>query len=163
LAGEVYRRIFGHRHVVVIQHHNLSTQDWLSIKKQHSQIKFKIINTYLIQKVLQESKFSNMIHLFEGPVVLAFSSGEISSLSSLVTFCQSEPRFLILGAKIDNSILTSKQLSNAVTLPPIKTLQSQLISLIQSSPQSLLATLSHTPATLSQVLQIHSTPKNQSS
>ena len=60
MAGEVYRRIFGHRHVVVIQHHNLSTRDWLSIKKQHSQIKFKIVDTYLIQKVLQESKFSEI-------------------------------------------------------------------------------------------------------
>jgi len=51
----------------------------------------------------------------------------------------------MLGAKFENSLLTSEDFEKALALPSIQTLQGELLGLLQMPSVAVTSTLQHTP------------------
>lgn len=98
--------------------------------------------------------------LFDGPTAMAFNNGELDAFSPLLQYFKKEPRCFMLGAKVENSLLTTADFEQALKLPGKKDLQGELLGLLQMPTVSVISTLQHTPQYLVMNLE-HSTKQRE--
>jgi len=143
--AETYSRILQHRTVVVFQANNLDSREWLQLRKKFSPLQFRIPKNGVMRAIIADGKFQHMRPLFDGPTALAFHHGDLQSFAPLLQYFKKEPRCFMLGAKFENSLLTSEDFEKALALPSIQTLQGELLGLLQMPSVAVTSTLQHTP------------------
>ena len=141
----MYRRILAHRTVLVFQANNLDSREWLQLRKKLAPVQFKIPKNGIMRAVIEDGRLQNMRPLFDGPTALAFHHGDLAAFAPLLQYFKKEPRCFMLGAKVDNSLLTHEDFEKALNLPSIDTLQGELLGLLQMPSVAVTSVLEHTP------------------
>ncbi|XP_061912873.1 large ribosomal subunit protein uL10m isoform X1 [Entelurus aequoreus] len=141
--------------VAVAQNNGCNANDMIVLKNrlQKHDIRVKFYSNQVMRSFLNESIYSNLAHLFIGPTVL-FVSKEPKAKQMLATLRVS-PQMVLLGACIDDTLLSAQGVLRYSKLPSVSVVQGELVgglSLLASHTASL---LQRHPAHLTALLQQH--------
>lgn len=138
------RDVFSSSQFVAVLHYNdLKTSDWNEVRyklDQHS-IMLKVIPTKITIKALQDTKYSNICTLMNGPTSLAYS--DKPCINDLLTVLKHEPKLYLLGGLVDNELLTEESIKNYAKLPNKDNALIQLTSNLLGHQRNLVRLLEH--------------------
>lgn len=139
--------------IAVVQNNACNAEDMLVLKHRlykHG-ITVKFFPNQAVRSFLKDSFYSNMAPLFIGPTVL-FVSKEPKAKEMLVTL-RSSPQMTLLGACIDNTLLSAQGVLSYSKLPSVTVVQGELVSGLTMLTSQTASLLQRHPAHLSALLQ----------
>ncbi|XP_037610823.1 39S ribosomal protein L10, mitochondrial [Sebastes umbrosus] len=139
--------------IAVVQNNACNAEDMLVLKHRlykHG-ITVKFFPNQAVRSFLKDSFYSNMAPLFIGPTVL-FVSKEPKAKEMLVTL-RSSPQMTLLGACIDNTLLSAQGVLSYSKLPSVTVVQGELVSGLTMLTSHTASLLQRHPAHLSALLQ----------
>ncbi|XP_067431799.1 large ribosomal subunit protein uL10m [Thunnus thynnus] len=139
--------------VAVVQNNASSAEDMMILKHRlhKHNITVKFFPNQVIRSFLLESVYSNMAPLFIGPTVL-FVCKEAKAKEMLSTL-RSSPQMTLLGACIDNTLLSAQGVVSYSKLPSVSVVRGELVSGLTMLTSRTAAMLQRHPAHLSALLQ----------
>ncbi|XP_061665922.1 large ribosomal subunit protein uL10m [Syngnathoides biaculeatus] len=140
--------------MVAVAQNNGSTSDGM-IMLQHRfhkhGIKIKFFPNQVMRSFLSESIYGGMAPLFLGPTVL-FTSKEPKVKEMLATLRVS-PQMVLLGACVDNTLLSAQGLASYARLPSAAAVQGELLGGLSAPASQTGSLLQRHPARLTALLQ----------
>ncbi|MEW5907576.1 MAG: 50S ribosomal protein L10 [Patescibacteria group bacterium] len=129
--------------VVFVNFHGLSVSSASELRKLLRSIdtKYSVAKKSLIQKALEEFKFSGEIPNLEGEIALAFSQNDpLSSIKELKNFAK-KTGIKLLGGIFENSYISEKIVLELADISSKEILLARLVNIINSPIQGLVVTL----------------------
>ncbi|XP_077407830.1 large ribosomal subunit protein uL10m isoform X2 [Vanacampus margaritifer] len=146
--------IFRDCKMVAVAQNNGSTSDDMVMLKYRFQkhgIMVKFFPNQVMRSFLSESIYSNMAPLFIGPTVLLVSKEpKVKEMLSTLRVTQ---QMVLLGACIDNTLMSTQGLASYAKLPSVTVVQGQLVSGLNTLASQTSALLQRHPAHLTALLQ----------
>ncbi|KAG8008804.1 39S ribosomal protein L10 [Nibea albiflora] len=139
--------------IAVVQNNASNAEDMLILKHRlhkHS-IAVKFFPNQVTLSFLKDSVYCNMAPLFIGPTVL-FVSKEPKAKEMLTTL-RGSPQMTLLGACIDNTLLSAQGVVNYSKLPSMTVVQGELVSGLTMLTSHTASMLQRHPTHLSALLQ----------
>uniref|UniRef100_A0A3Q2CXA0 Large ribosomal subunit protein uL10m n=2 Tax=Cyprinodon variegatus TaxID=28743 RepID=A0A3Q2CXA0_CYPVA len=141
------------RMIAVVQRNASSAEDMLVLKHRlfkHG-IRIKFFPNQVTRSFLINSVYSNMAPLFIGPTVL-FVSKE-PKVKEMLSALRASPQMTLLGACIDNTLLSAQGVVSYSKLPSMTIVQGELVSGFTMLTSRTASMLQRHPAHLSALLQ----------
>lgn len=153
MKRDVKKMFQDHKMIAVVQNNASNAEDMLLLKHRlHKHgITVKFFPNQVMRSFLQDSVYSNMAPLFIGPTVL-FVSKEPKTKEMLTTL-RASPQMVLLGACIDNTLLSAQGVLSYSKLPSVTVVQGELVSGLTMLTSRTAAMLQRHPAHLSALLQ----------
>ncbi|NXC03006.1 RM10 protein, partial [Orthonyx spaldingii] len=145
----------GSRMLAVCQYNSMADEDMVTLRhflRKHD-IHVKFVLNEVIRPVLAESKYRNLLPLFVCQNILLVSPE--TRAREMLRVLKGVPQVNLLGACIDDTILSRQGVENFARLPPLEVSQGQTVaalSLLSSQTSSL---LQQGPAQLTALLDEH--------
>lgn len=145
-----------HKAVAVLHYNDMTMDEWENLRVDLSQkeARVKVIPTKISQRALDHSIYRNIAVLFRGPTALVYCH-EVSAVSGVLAVLASHPKVELLGAVVEQEILTRRGLQELANLPKLLELQSQLVGVLSSVPTTLVGLLHHPQRRLVTLLDQH--------
>ncbi|XP_067225736.1 large ribosomal subunit protein uL10m [Chanodichthys erythropterus] len=139
--------------IAVVQNNAINAEDLLQLKhklKRHN-ISIKFFPNQVTRSFLNNSIYSNMLPLFVGQTVI-FVSKE-PKVKEMLQALRRSPQMVLLGACIENTLLSYQGILNYSKLPSMTTIQGELVGGLTMMTSQTVSMLRHHPAHLSALLQ----------
>ncbi|XP_060795881.1 large ribosomal subunit protein uL10m [Neoarius graeffei] len=139
--------------IAVLQNNATNAEDMLMLKhrlKKHD-ITIKFFPNQVVRSFLPGSPYSNMQPLFIGQTVL-FVSKE-PKVKEMLQVLRNSPQMVLLGACIENTLLSREGILNYSKLPFMRTLHGELVGGLTLMTSHTVSMLHRHPAYLSALLQ----------
>ncbi|XP_034563992.1 39S ribosomal protein L10, mitochondrial [Notolabrus celidotus] len=139
--------------IAVVQNNASNAEDMMMLKHRlhKHDITVRFFPCEVMRSFLSDSLYSNMSPLIIGPTVL-FVSKEPKVKEMLKTL-RSSPQMTLLGACIENTLLSVQGLQSYSKLPSVTVIQGELVSGLTMMTSRTSSMLQHHPAHLSALLQ----------
>lgn len=139
--------------IAVVQNNASNAEDMLVLRHRlHKHgITVKFFPNQVMRSFLKDSVYSNMAPLFIGPTVL-FVSKEPKAKEMVATL-RGSPQMTLLGACIDNTLLSAQGVVNYSKLSSVAVVQGELVSGLTMLTSQTASMLHRQPAHLSALLQ----------
>uniref|UniRef100_A0A673BK13 Large ribosomal subunit protein uL10m n=1 Tax=Sphaeramia orbicularis TaxID=375764 RepID=A0A673BK13_9TELE len=139
--------------IAVAQNNGSNSEDLMILKNRlHKHgIMIKFFPNQIMQSFLNDSVYSNMAPLFFGPTVLLVSKNP--KVKEMLTTLRASPQMTLLGACIEDTLLSIQGLMSYSKLPSVTTVQGELISGLTMLTSQTAVMLQRHPAHLSALLQ----------
>ncbi|KAM9336274.1 large ribosomal subunit protein uL10m [Symphorus nematophorus] len=139
--------------IAVIQNNASNAEDMILLKSRlHKHgVTVKFFPNQVMRSFLNDSVYCNMAPLFIGPTVL-FVSKEPKVREMLMTL-RSSPQMTLLGACIDNTLLSAEGVVSYSRLPSVTVVQGEVVSGLTMMTSRTASMLQRHPAHLSALLQ----------
>lgn len=139
--------------IAVGQNNSCISEDMMIFKhKLHKHgISVKIFPNQVIRSYLKDSVYCNMAPLFMGPTVLLVSTEP--KVKEMLKTLRSSPQITLLGACIDNTLLSAQGVMSYSKLPSLTVVQGELVSGLSLMTAHTSSMLQRHPAHLSALLQ----------
>ncbi|NXH23313.1 RM10 protein, partial [Bucco capensis] len=151
---EVFR---DNRMIAVCQFNSMPEEDVVLMRhylRKHN-IEVKFVLNEIVRPVLSQSKYKNLLPLFVGRNILLVS--QETKAKEMLRVLRGVPQVNLLGACIDDTILSRQGVENFAKLPPLEATQGQTVgalALLPSQTSSLLQCgCAHLTALLDQHIQ----------
>ncbi|XP_051274244.1 39S ribosomal protein L10, mitochondrial [Dicentrarchus labrax] len=147
--------------VAVVQNNACNAEDMLTLRHRlykHG-ITVRFFPNPVARSFLSSSVYCNMAPLFIGPIVL-FVSKE-PKVKQMLTILRASPQMILVGACIDNTLLSAQGVVSYSKLPSITVVQGELVSGLTMLTSHTASLMQRHPVHLSALLQQH--VKQQSS
>ncbi|KAG7227740.1 hypothetical protein INR49_029505 [Caranx melampygus] len=153
LKKEVKNVFQNYKMVAVVQNNGSNAEDMMSLKSRlHKHgISVKFFPNQVTRSFLKDSIYSNMAALFIGPTVMIVSK-EPKAREMLVAL-RSSPQMTLLGACIENTLLSAEGIVSYSKMPSMTVVQGQLVSGLTMLTSHTASLLQRHPAHLSALLQ----------
>lgn len=147
--------------IAVVQNSGSTADEMILLKyKLHKHgITVKFFPNQVVRSFLKDSTYSNMAPLFIGHTVLFISKEP--KVKEMLSSLRTSRHMLLLGACIDNTLLSAQGVVSYSKLPSVAVVQGELVSGLTLLTSQTAAMLQRHPAQLSALLQQH--VKQQSS
>lgn len=139
--------------VAVAQNNSATAEDMLLLKhrlKKHN-INVRFFPNQVTRAFLPGSPYRNMETLFVGPTVLLVSKEP--KVKQMLLALRGSPQIVLLGASIENTLLSRQGILAYSKLPAITTTQGELVGSLTLMTSQTASMLRHHPAHLSALLQ----------
>ncbi|KAF7727493.1 hypothetical protein EC973_007471 [Apophysomyces ossiformis] len=148
------------RVLFVFQHNNLSVKEFTQLRQELSLVegpsKLTVLRSGVFNSVLRSTKFANLEPLITGPTcVLSTNANDAEHpqlLKKVTEVLNKNKKLVLLGGKIDNTLLNQTDVNNIVQLPGLDQLRAELLGTIQAPPRQLLRLLESPASQLHSVL-----------
>ncbi|XP_012732425.2 39S ribosomal protein L10, mitochondrial [Fundulus heteroclitus] len=139
--------------VAVVQKNGSNAEDMMILKHRLCKhgIKVKFFPNQVTRSFLSDSVYCNMAPLFIGPTVL-FVSKE-PKVKEMLSALRASPQMTLLGACIDNTLLSAQGVVSYSKLPSVTVVQGELVSGLTMLTSRTASMLQHHPARLSALLR----------
>ena len=156
IAEEVQSIFSSHEAVAVLHYNDMTVKEWQNLRLDFSQKEahVKVIPTKISQRALDHSIYGNIAVLFRGPTALV-SCHKASAISGVLVALANHPKVELLGAVVQQEILTRRGLQELANLPKLPELQSQLVGILSSVPTTVVGLLHHPQRRLVALLDQH--------
>ncbi|XP_009992066.1 PREDICTED: 39S ribosomal protein L10, mitochondrial [Chaetura pelagica] len=144
-----------HRLVAVCQYNSLPGEDVVLMRhylRKHG-IEVKFILNEIIRPFLSQSKYKNLLPLFVGRNVLLVSQD--TKVKDMLRVLKGVPQINLLGACIDDTILSRQGVENFAKLPSLEAAQGQTAGALALLPSQTSSLLQRGPAHLTALLDQH--------
>ncbi|KAJ3333438.1 hypothetical protein HDU76_008060 [Blyttiomyces sp. JEL0837] len=166
---EVYRKILDNRAVFIFQNNNMTAPEYLHFKHEFRKAGFTV--NFLRNGLFGAAAFDhaadhklgelkNMKKLLVGPSVAVFSNASDEERPRLLAeFLALSEKFtkktLLVGGKLDSSVLSNDQLKTVSKLPPLQRLREELLGVLSGPAVMLRSVLEQNQKVLLMSLQQH--------
>ncbi|XP_068439719.1 large ribosomal subunit protein uL10m [Clinocottus analis] len=139
--------------IAVVQNNSSSAEDMMVLRHRlyRHGITVKFFSNQVVRSFLKDGFHSNMTPLFIGPTVL-FVSKE-PKVKEMLTTLRANQQMTLLGACIDDKLLSAQALVNYSKLPSVSVVQGELVSGLTMLTSHTSSLLRRHPAHLSALLQ----------
>ncbi|XP_034715586.1 39S ribosomal protein L10, mitochondrial [Etheostoma cragini] len=139
--------------VAVVQNSASNAEDMLILKNRLNKhgIAVKFFPNEVVRSFLKDSVYANMAPLFIGPTVLVVSKEP--KAKEMLSTLRASPQMTLLGACVDNTLLTAQGVLSYSKLPSMAVIQGELVSGLTMLTSHTASMLQHHPAHLSALLQ----------
>ncbi|CAN9508769.1 unnamed protein product [Ophioblennius macclurei] len=139
--------------IAVVQNNNSKSEDMILFKHRlHKHgISVKFFPNQVMRSFVKDSPFGNMAPLFTGPTVLLVC--QELKVKEMLTSLRSSPQMTLLGACIENTLLSSQGVASFSKLPSATVVQGELVSGLTAMTARTASMLQRHPAHLSALLQ----------
>ncbi|XP_077595821.1 large ribosomal subunit protein uL10m [Stigmatopora nigra] len=147
--------------VAVVQNNGSTSADMMMLKNRlhKHNMKVKFFPNQVMHSFLRESIYSNMAPLFIGPTVLLVSKEP--KVREMLSTLRNSPQMVLLGACIDDTLLSPHGVASYGKLPSLTAVQGQLAGGL-AAPMSLTASLmGRHPAHLTALLRQYVEQQNK--
>ncbi|XP_041829917.1 39S ribosomal protein L10, mitochondrial isoform X2 [Melanotaenia boesemani] len=153
LKKEVKKVFQDNKMIAVVQNNNSSFEDMLILKHRLHRhgIFVKFFPNQVMRSFLSDSIYSNMAPLFIGSTVLFVS--KVPKVKEMLSTLRASPQMILLGACIDNTLLSTQGIVSYSKLPSLTVVQGELVSGLTMMISHTASMLQHHPAHLSALLQ----------
>nr|XP_046233154.1 39S ribosomal protein L10, mitochondrial isoform X1 [Scatophagus argus] len=139
--------------VAVAQNSSSNSEDMMILKNRlykHG-ITVRFFPNQVVRSFLKDSRYCNMAPLFIGPTVLIVSKEP--KVKEMLTTLRASPQMTLLGACIDNTLLSAQGVMSYSKLPTLTVVQGEVISGLMMLTSRTASMLQRHPAHLSALLQ----------
>nr|XP_055031903.1 39S ribosomal protein L10, mitochondrial [Misgurnus anguillicaudatus] len=139
--------------IAVVQNNASNAEDMLLLKhrlKRHN-INVKFFPNQVMRSFINNSVYSNMLPLFIGQTVICVSKEP--KVKEMLQVLRGSPQMVLLGACIENTLLSCQGLLNYSKLPSMTTIQGELVSSLTMMTSQTVSLLRHHPTHLCSLLQ----------
>ncbi|KAI9030828.1 hypothetical protein CLU79DRAFT_731670 [Phycomyces nitens] len=148
------------RVLFVFQHNNLTVKEFTQLRQELSLIdgpsKLTVVRSSVFGSVLRETKFSNLQPLVSGPTcVLSTNASEKEYpelLKQVIQTLGKNKKLVLLGGKLDNSLLNQADVTQVVQLPGLDMVRAELLGTIEQPARQILGVLESPAKQLHSVL-----------
>lgn len=148
------KKVFQDHKMIAVVHNSASNAEDMMILKyrlhKHG-IFVKFFPNQVVRSFLNDSTYRNMVPLFIGPTVLIVSKEP--KAKEMLTTLRGSPQMTLLGACIDNTLLTALGVASYARLPSVTVVQGELVSGFTMLTSRTASMLQRHPAHLSALLQ----------
>ncbi|NXT03418.1 RM10 protein, partial [Jacana jacana] len=149
---EVFR---DNRMIAVCQYNSMPGEDVVLMRhylRKHN-IEVKFVLNEIVRPVLSQSKYKNLLPLFVARNILLVSP-ELKA-KEMLRVLKGVPQINLLGACIDNTILSRQGVENLAKLPSLEVSQGQTVGALALLPSQMSSLLQRGPAHLTALLDEH--------
>ncbi|CAK6964973.1 S ribosomal protein L10%2C mitochondrial [Scomber scombrus] len=141
------------RMLAVVQNNASNAEDMLLLKNRlhKHNIFIKFFPNQVVRSFLQDGIYSNMTPLFFGPTVLIVCKEP--KVKEMLKTLRSSPQMTLMGACIDNTLLSPQGVLSYSKLPSVSVIQGELVSGLTMLTSHTASMLQQHPAHLSALLQ----------
>ncbi|KAI8065480.1 hypothetical protein BC940DRAFT_304212 [Gongronella butleri] len=137
------------RAVFIFQHNNLSVQEFTQLRQEMSQVAgpsaLTVIRSGVFGSVLRSTEYANLEPLVSGPTCVLTTNADDAEypelLKSVTNVLLKNKKMLLLGGKLDQTLLTQADVTKIIELPGIDQLRAELLGTIEAPARKLLRTL----------------------
>ncbi|XP_025927671.1 39S ribosomal protein L10, mitochondrial [Apteryx rowi] len=134
LRRQVVEAFRDNRMIVVCQYNPMSNEDMLLtrhyLRKHNIEVKFFL--NEIVRPVLSQSKYKNLLPLFVGSNIVLVSPE--AKAKEMLRVLKGVPQINLLGACIDDTILSKKGVENFAKLPSLEASQGQTVGALALLP-----------------------------
>uniref|UniRef100_A0A671PN07 Large ribosomal subunit protein uL10m n=1 Tax=Sinocyclocheilus anshuiensis TaxID=1608454 RepID=A0A671PN07_9TELE len=138
--------------IAMVQNNAINAEDLMVLKhklKRHN-ISVKFFPNHVTRSFLSNSIYSNMWPLFVGQTVIIVSKEP--KVKEMLQTLRHSPQMVLLGACIENALLSYQGILNYSKLPSMTTIQGELVGGLTMITSQTVSMLLHHPAHLSALL-----------
>uniref|UniRef100_A0A3P9LJP4 Large ribosomal subunit protein uL10m n=1 Tax=Oryzias latipes TaxID=8090 RepID=A0A3P9LJP4_ORYLA len=154
LIKEDLKKVFqDYKMIAVVQNNNSNTDDMLTLRHRlHKHgISVKFFPNQVMHLFLSDSIYGSMAPLFIGPTVLFVS--KTPKVREMLSTLRVSPQMTLLGACIDNTLLSVQGFLHYSKLPSMTVVQGELVSGLTMLTSHTVSVLQRHPGHLSALLQ----------
>ncbi|NXD60119.1 RM10 protein, partial [Corvus moneduloides] len=155
LRRRVEEALRGSRMVAVCQYNSMPDEDMVTLRhylrKHHIHVQF-VLNE-VVRPVLEHSKYRNLLPLFVCRNILLVSPE--TRAREMLRVLRGVPQVNLLGACIDDTILSRQGVENFARLPPLEVSQGQTVAALSVLSSQTSSLLQRGPAHLTALLDEH--------
>lgn len=139
--------------IAVAQNSACKTEDMMLLRNRlyKHDITVKFFPNVVVRSFLNNSIYSNMAPLFIGPTILIVSAEP--KVKEMLKILRASPQITLLGACIENTLLSANGVQSYSKLPSMITAQGELVSGLTMMTSHTAAMLQRHPTHLSALLQ----------
>ncbi|XP_074519564.1 large ribosomal subunit protein uL10m [Halichoeres trimaculatus] len=139
--------------IAVLQNNSSNAEDMMVLKNRlhKHDIRVRFFTNQVMRSYLKNSLYCNMAPLFIGPTVMIVSSEP--KVKEMLKILRASPQMTLLGACIENSLLSVQGVQNYSKLPSVTVVQGELVSGLTMLTSRTASMLQRHPAHLSALLQ----------
>ncbi|NWV10385.1 RM10 protein, partial [Ptilonorhynchus violaceus] len=155
LRRRVEETLRASRMVAVCQYNSMPDEDLVTLRhylRKHN-IHLHFVLNEIIRPVLAQSKYRNLLPLFVCRNVLLVSPE--ARAREMLRLLKGVPQVNLLGACIDDTILSRQGVENFAQLPPLEVSQGQMVGALSLLPSQTSSLLQRGPAYLTALLDEH--------
>uniref|UniRef100_A0A8C3ERG6 Large ribosomal subunit protein uL10m n=1 Tax=Corvus moneduloides TaxID=1196302 RepID=A0A8C3ERG6_CORMO len=151
LRRRVEEALRGSRMVAVCQYNSMPDEDMVTLR--HYLRKHHIHVQFVVRPVLEHSKYRNLLPLFVCRNILLVSPE--TRAREMLRVLRGVPQVNLLGACIDDTILSRQGVENFARLPPLEVSQGQTVAALSVLSSQTSSLLQRGPAHLTALLDEH--------
>ncbi|XP_018421094.1 PREDICTED: 39S ribosomal protein L10, mitochondrial [Nanorana parkeri] len=142
--------------IAVFQRNSIGAEDFLLFRHRlfKHDLHIKVFPNQVTRKVLDQFQLQAMLPLFIGHTFLVVSSE--AKVKEMLQAARTVPQTVLLGACVENRLLSRQGVVNYSKLPSKETLQGQLVSTLGTMTSETSRLLTHHSSHLSSLLKQHS-------
>ncbi|KAI8335182.1 hypothetical protein BC941DRAFT_378630 [Chlamydoabsidia padenii] len=136
-----------HRVMFVFQHNNLTVKEFTQIRQDLSSTttttpcKLTVLRAGIMASVLRTTEFANLEPLVTtGPTCVLTTDDDVS-LKSVTDILIKNKKMVLLGGKMDQTLLTQQDVIKIIQLPGLDHVRAELVGAIEAPARQLLRTL----------------------
>lgn len=133
--------------VVFTHYHGLTVAQVTELRKglRAQGAEFKVVKNTLFKIAANNANVQLTDEMVSGPVAIAYSTDPVAAAKGVVEFAKKNDNLKIIGAVVNNQLLSPKEIDKLSKLPSLDELRGKIIGLIQA-PASKLASVLQAPA-----------------
>ncbi|OPJ74404.1 large ribosomal subunit protein uL10m [Patagioenas fasciata] len=155
LRRQVEEAFRDNRMIAICQYNSMPDEDLVLmrhyLRKHNIQVKF-VLNE-IVRPVLSQSKYKNLLPLFVARNILLVSPE--AKVREMLRVLKGVPQVNLLGACIDDTILSRQGVENFAKLPPLEAAQGQVVGALELLPSQTSSLLQRGSAHLTALLDQH--------
>jgi large subunit ribosomal protein L10 len=151
-----YSRLFNdYEAIFLIKNSGLSVLDSRSIRSQFKKIdsKFIVTKNSLAKIALNDTKFSKVQELFNGPVVVAYSDDPVSTSKLLVKLYNDNNKIEIIGGAVLDRQFSKEEVVSLSKMLTQKEIRAKIVGLVNAAAGKIVRVLSEPNAKLARVIK----------
>ena len=147
--------------VFVLHYNGLNSREWGDLRYDLTQenIRLKIFPNKITMKALETTPYSNLAMLFHSDTAVAFTDD--TDLKKFLRLVNTNSKIEILGAKIDNELMSKGQIASYSKLPSLDQQRVELVQLLSQPSSTLLSLLKSNQTNLSTLLSQYVTQNSE--
>lgn len=150
MIADQLRKVFESNNMVVVcQFSDMNTEEWedLRFNLNKEEITLKMFPNRVSCKALEDTKYREISPLFLGATFVTYSKE--AKVKPLLSAIKKQPKVELLGAKIDEQLLSRKSVVDYSKLPSLTELHGQLIQMLSEPSRRLSMLLGQNQTNLS--------------
>jgi large subunit ribosomal protein L10 len=167
-----YVRILKGPAVLFFHQNNMTVPDMDKLRRdlRARGVRLQFVNSQLLKGQLLDTRYENIVPLLNGPTVAVWpdaatdgseATDPIEFTRDVLQMMQRQKKLLLLGGKVESSLLGPQQLEEYGKLPLRSQLYGELVGILQHPGQTLCNLAHAAPATLVRYLDMHASSGDQ--
>ena len=137
-------KVFKDTGLVVVAHNNgmvaaQSAEFRKKVKEAGGTV--KVVKNNLAKLALKDTPFAELIGLFKGPTLVAYSKDPIAAAKAANAYAKTNDKLVIIGGAMGSTVLDAKGVKALADLPSLDELRAKLVGLLNAPATKLVRTL----------------------